>query len=119
MDRPERDLKWLRSLDNDFIECRSIRHRWEMSRFSALSPDERKVRKPEGANQVIKRVLTCTRCGTVRNDYFGRNSKRGMFERIKSEYAYPTGYVFRGAKHELERPTASDYNSDLFRREGG
>ena len=119
MDQPERDLTWLRTLGDEFVECRSIRHMWEMERFSALTPDEQRVSKPEGANQVIKRVLHCLRCGTVRNDYFGRNNQRGMFQRIKSEYSYPKGYTFVGAKHDLPRPVTSDYNSDLFRREGG
>ena len=115
-----RDVKWLKSLDTNYIECRSIRHIWAMDRFSAVDAEESaKVHKPEGASQVIKRVLTCMRCGTVRNDYFGRNSSRGMFERIKSEYAYPKGYTFVGAKHDLPRPISSDYNSELFRREGG
>lgn len=115
----DRDVKWVRKLDTVFVECRSIRHMWEMERFSALRSDEKRVRKPEGASQVIKRVLTCRRCGTVRNDYFGRNSRRGMFERIRSEYAYPRGYTFIRAKHDLARPISSDYNADLFRREGG
>ena len=92
---------------------------WEMERFSALTPGESKVRKPEGASQVIKRVLVCRRCGTIRKDYFGRNAKRGMFRRIKSEYGYPANYLFVGSKHDLDRPEPGDYNAELFRREGG
>ena len=115
-----RDVKWLKTLDTNYIECRSIRHTWAMNRFSAVNAEESaKVRKPVGASQVIKRVLICDRCGTVRNDYFGRNSSRGMFDRIKSEYAYPKGYTFVGAKHDLPRPISGDYNWELYQREGG
>lgn len=87
-----------------------------MQRFAALGPEDKKVQKPEGANQIIKRELFCLRCGTIRSDYFGRNQRRGMFQRIKSEYQYPRGYQFVGAKHDKLRPVSSDYNAELFRR---
>ena len=115
-DPQDRDLKWVATLEGDFVACRSIRHQWEMERFAPLSPDEKRVTKPEGASQVIKRELLCLRCGTIRMDYFGRNQRRGMFQRIKSEYMYPRGYTFVGAKHNKLRPMSEDYNAELFRR---
>ena len=35
-----RDVKWLKSLDTNYIECRSIRHTWAMNRFSAVNAEE-------------------------------------------------------------------------------
>jgi hypothetical protein len=112
----------LRTLDDTYLTCRSLKHAWEVWSFRKLDPEDEdrwgaRIRAKHHGTP-IKRVLTCLRCGTERIDMFVRRtpSQRDMgtylpFERVSSFYRYPDGYVLEG-----DRPAFIDYAVEQFRR---
>lgn len=117
------DEAWLKDLPPDFLMCRSIRHQWDLADFRTMTAEEaREVSKPAGIQQMILRELTCLRCPTIRQDFFGRTTRKklngGPFSKLFSRYKYPRGYTFVGKEHDLERPSMEDYHRETFRRWG-
>jgi hypothetical protein len=77
-----------RSLSDDHLECRDLRHSWKT--HQGFSVEQKKVRGRRMT--VYNRILLCTRCGLLRTDYFDRN-----LDRVAIHYDYPDGYqVARG-----------------------
>lgn len=118
-----RDTKFVKDLDNDKLACRTLRHAWNISAFALAAPEDfADVQRPEWANQVIKREMSCVRCDTVKIVLFGRSSSRAAwgarFNRFYTRYIYPKGYQFRKTEHTDDRPLLMDYESELYTRYG-
>lgn len=113
----QRDTRWVKALDTEYLQCRSMLHAWKIESFRLAETEEQRALKGGLLfKQVIKRDLTCLRCGTVRTDFFGRVDARFPFEKIRSRYAYPQGYRFYQAEHKLDRPMSADFHTALYER---
>lgn len=112
-----RDLLWVRGLDQDFLECRAMRHSWQMNKFDYVPEDEVTITVDSGS-QVIRRQLECTRCWATKVDYYVRTSRADLngFQRHSSRYIYRKGYTFKRSEHELANPRPNDYIFESFRR---
>lgn len=69
----------IHSLDDDFLDCRDLRHSWV------------RVGKPYRDGRFIKRRLQCSRCET-----FGIDVWTGAAKRIRRHYEYADGYIVKG-----------------------
>lgn len=117
----ERDIAWVKKLDDAYLACRSMRHAWQLyhfENFTASQFDQVHFRVEEG-EQLIQRRMTCMRCNTERIDLFVRSGKRTLngFRRRYSRYIYPEGYTFKRAEHRLDTPTYTDFIVESFMRE--
>jgi hypothetical protein len=112
-----RDTEWVHRLDPQFLECRSLRHAWDLNKFEVVARDDISIRVDPSA-QVLSRRLTCRRCSTVKLDYYVRENKQNLngFYRHSSRYLYPKGYTFNKKEHELDSPKPNDYIIESFRR---
>jgi hypothetical protein len=110
--------EWLNKLPYSYVACRSIRHAWIMHGFQVATNEEREtVTVPANFNQVIKRELSCSRCGANRVEYFGRDSHMLRdFSKLVTRYTYDEGYTYVTKEHSDERPKNRDFNRELFNR---
>lgn len=74
----------LHEYDDSYLQCKDIRHSWQI--------DSPYHRTPEGW---VIRVLSCTRCGTVRTDTFAVTGGNRL-ARVSNSYRYPAGFSIRG-----------------------
>lgn len=111
------DLKWLRGLDETYLDCRALRHQWDKVALGVVPTNEVAIRVAPGA-QVISRSLRCRRCQCGRIDYYVRENQRNLngFRRHSSRYLYPNDYTFKGKEHELPAPQFGDFVMETFRR---
>lgn len=70
--------KALADYDDDFIECRDLRHPWQVVGYFRNGG-------------MVSRRLQCQRCPTVRIDVWSRSGQR-----VDSHYVYPPGYQIHG-----------------------
>jgi hypothetical protein len=68
----------------DFLECKDVRHHWQVT-----EPYHNVDRKH------VVRVLRCSRCGAERTDNYAVVSS-GRLARMGSTYRYPQGFAMRG-----------------------
>jgi hypothetical protein len=87
----------MRTLDDDFLECRDVKHWWGVIGY---------WRAPDG---VICRDLVCQRCETQRTDRW----IRATGERLDSRYKYATGYQVEA---DGDRPHFTDVRLEVIRR---
>ena len=113
----ERDIAWVQKLDQQFLECRSMRHSWDTVEIKVVPRDEISIRVDPSA-QVIVRTLQCRRCFTGRIDYYVRENRSALngFYRHSSRYLYVKDYTFKGVEHEAASPKQNDYIIESFRR---
>ena len=119
MAKQTRDLDWVHRLDGSWLQCRTLRHSWQVDSFQAV-PDDEQIRTPRWVQQVIRRVLWCTRCDTRRVELFGRSmsdkGKLKRFQKFRTQYVYPKGYTFRRVDHDGDRPVNNDYTWEQYTR---
>lgn len=116
----ERDLRFPEKLDHDFLECRSLRHQFNLVYFGpirGLPPDL----QPRLSPSTIVRQAECNRCGVIKEDFFNpTNASRASmgltFTSFHRRYRYPPGYQWDGLNSTKERPTNADYNYELYKR---
>lgn len=101
--------------DTQHLLCRNLRHSWKINQFRAVDHEEAKAQSLLKWDQVIVRELTCTRCDTVKREYFARDKRSHAFTRAKGGYHYPKEYLFHGSPGE-ERPDRWDYFGELYNR---
>lgn len=111
-------MTWVENLPDHFVDCRSMRHAWKRESFAAASDEELSLRYiPRQFNQVIKRELTCMRCGTNKVEFFGRSIERLRdFERFSVNYSYPDNYLWNKKRQDGDKPTNRDANREMFLR---
>lgn len=120
------DQAWLEGLARGFVECRALRHSWEIKEYRLATEEEvdaiPSLLHIAGAaafrrdyRQFIARNVVCQRCQTVRVEMFGRKNpnKLGQFDHLFRHYYYPKGYRYRG---EEDRPRQPDFNLELLNR---
>lgn len=88
--------------------CRNLRHAWKISRFEAVTDEEKSAIRMLKWEQVIARRVYCTRCDTERIEYFARDSGNKPFEKVFNRYAYTDNYVFKGGEGAPARHTYFD-----------
>ena len=81
----------LKSLPDNFLDCRDMRHAWTVTQDYFLAEDD---------NRII-RELACTRCGTFRRDSF-RATRDGRLVRFGTSYTYPDTYQLTGVAHGVK-----------------
>jgi len=93
-------LAHLANMPEEYIECRSTQHRMTITNpFRVVDSRVEDGAWPHMGNHVYaKRVLTCDRCGMVRNDFYAISSRRGhtYLTKINATYQPPEGYAVTG-----------------------
>lgn len=110
-------MTWIEQLPANYVKCRSLRHAWDPTEFRRVDLEEiANYMVPRQYTQVVKREVTCMRCGVVRLELFGRSQEvLKDFERFTAAYHYPEKYLWDKDVDET-RPTFRDANRELFRR---
>lgn len=93
----------LTGYDERYLTCRDLRHTWQNRGYYR-------------ADGLIRRKLTCDRCGATRIDGWRDNG-----ERVNPSYEHPEGYVLQGGhvkgidvrREQLHRITVFDSLEDL------
>jgi hypothetical protein len=98
-DKAPADLK---HHDSVFLECRDFMHAWTWQ-------TDFNVVKTQGRITSVTRVVACLRCGTLRADEYEVPS----FQRVRSSYTYPDGYLMPGHKGHV--PVAT-IRAEIMRR---
>lgn len=70
--------KALKSLDDEYVQCRDLRHPWEVVGYYR-------------ADGGVRRRLKCPRCGTQRIDEWTKSGHR-----MGTRYEYAPGYQLKG-----------------------
>lgn len=73
---------------NTHLVCRDLMHAWSWQTDLVPHRIDRKVVE-------VTRMLACLRCAALREDTY----KVPTFERVKSRYIYPDGYLVQGRGH--------------------
>lgn len=110
--RPPRDIAWVQKLPNDFLQCRTLRHMWDITSFEYV--DDYRGKRRDLTATVVRRLLMCRRCDTTREDFFEMKGTR--FTKLGSRYTYQFGYKFVHDEHEADRPNSEDFNRVLYER---
>ena len=76
--------EYLHSYDGRYIQCKDMRHQWDLTEDYTLRSDGWVTRK-----------MTCMRCDTVRTEIFAIVNKARLVKQSTS-YAYPEGYQIHG-----------------------
>lgn len=97
--------KRLHDMPNAFIQCRDMRHAWEVVRSYHLDTTA-EGKKP----QYVSRQLECNRCGCVRTDVLNVRT----FDKVATSYDYPEGYTILGNK--VGRGTANLVRRAVYER---
>ena len=92
----------LTGTDKTYIVCRDLMHAWEWTTDLIPHREEKKV-------TTVTRVLTCLRCETLREDTY----RVPTFERLKSRYVYPDGYVVHSGGGHVPVATV---RAEVYRR---
>lgn len=112
------DKKWVRTLDDSYLACRTLRHAWDAEFFGYLKDSGLKL-KTIFSPYCIVRITGCLRCDTRKIEFFNREQATRLkagepFRKFYVRYLYPEGYQYR--KGLDERPAPQDYNREAFRR---
>lgn len=117
----DRDLRFVEKLTEEYIECRSIRHQFDVNYFEAIRgiPDFKPPRQMSPS--VIVLEVQCLRCTLVVQHFFNpTNASRlsmGLpFVAFTKRYIYPAGYGWSSKESSKERPTPADYKQELYNR---
>lgn len=89
----KRVAKGLRSLPENFLDCRDLKHSWR--KVSNYRPREMHTEGGKSKTRIsplLYRTLECQRCGTVRTDTIYART----FERLSVSYDYPEAYTMPG-----------------------
>jgi len=93
-------LASLANMPEEYLECRSTQHRMAITEpFRVVDARNEEGARPHMNNYLYaKRVLTCDRCGMVRNDFYAISSRRGhtYLTKINATYLPPEGYAVHG-----------------------
>lgn len=113
-----RDIKFVEKLDQDYVECRSLRHQFNLTYFGPIRSIPNF--KSRFAPSTIVRQAECARCGVLKEDFFNpTNASRASlglsFTSFHRRYRYPTDYEWDSTSGK-ERPTNADYNFELYKR---
>lgn len=101
--------------ESTHLECRNLRHSWTINKFRAVTSDEATDYRLLKWDQAIVRELQCARCWCIKLEFFARDNRTIGFVRVKGNYTYPKGYLYKGKKDE-ERPDRWDYFVELLER---
>lgn len=117
--RTDRDLGFVTDLNSRYLQCRTIRHQFELTYFGPASGLKDFTSKFVGA--IVIRQAKCRRCGILKEDFFNApNANRAAmglkFTAFHRRYRYPAGYTWSKAESGGEKPTAGDYNLELYTR---
>ena len=119
-----RDTAFVKGIEGDYLECRTIRHAWDIEHLGMAADLLDAADIPYGYRGAMIRVLECTRCGMQRHDFLTGLSRRparladmGDFVVYARRYRQPKGYLWDGST-ELDRPINADYQRELFARAG-
>lgn len=115
----DRDQGFVSKLEGEFIECRALRHQFDLIYFGVANriPDFKSSHGPS----VIVMQAGCRRCGVLREMFFNpyNAAKAAMgqeFVSFSHRYRYPTGYTWKKSESSMERPVHSDYAYEMFNR---
>jgi hypothetical protein len=93
----------LQQMPDEFLECRDIRHLWEVTRNYHVvdAVEDAGIQPRMGHNTFVERKLRCTRCGMVRSDAYviAKRARWQGLERLSSTYTMPEGYGVQGVGH--------------------
>jgi hypothetical protein len=93
-------LASLANMPEAYLDCRSTQHRMNVTDSFRIvdTRTEHGARPHMGHTLYAKRVLTCDRCGMVRNDFYAISSRRGhnFLTKINATYEPPEGYAVTG-----------------------
>ena len=106
---PKKERVTLDDLQDDYLECRDLRHAWRRSSLHDISV----VRNTAGKVIEFTRVITCSRCGTERHSTFAVPS----MQIVRNRYSYPSGYQLLGSHSDPSlRVDAGDIRREVFKR---
>lgn len=108
---------WLKQLPANYLRCRSLRHAWEITGYTAVDPPN--TSRKRGLNQFVGRHMVCEHCAVNRIDVFGRRrsgDNLGVFRKLVTRYSYPSGYVWDKREVFGKRPAFSDFDHESLRR---
>lgn len=107
--RPKKVTVHLEDLQDDYLECRDLRHSWRRSSLHDISV----TRNTSGKVIEFTRVITCARCGCERHQTYSVPS----MEIRRSRYNYPHGYLLAGSHSDPAlRVDAGDIRREVFKR---
>jgi len=78
----------LTDAEKTHLVCRDLMHAWEWTTDLIPHREDRRI-------TTVTRVLACLRCETQREDTY----RVPTFERLKSRYVYPEGYLVHQGGH--------------------
>jgi hypothetical protein len=108
-ERTKKVTTTLDDLQDDYLECRDLRHAWRRSSLHDIEV----TRNTSGKIIEFTRVITCSRCGTERHTTFQVPSM--MI--VRNRYAYPSGYMLVGSHSDPSmRVDAGDIRREVFKR---
>ncbi len=109
----EDQVRRIKDMYQPYLECRSLRHSWQMEDLRAARPGE--VPPSLAGKQVVVRTSTCRRCRGVRTDFFTRTfGTLRRFTKALSRYDMPPAYLWRDLKSGLPAPDQWAYTDVLF-----
>lgn len=119
MTSDNRDLGFVKKLSNEAVQCRSLRHQFDLEYFGRVSG--LKEFDSKFSPTTIVRISVCRRCGVNKEDFFNpANASRlamGMdFVSFYRRYRYPSNYSWKSSESSKDRPVNGDYNLELYRR---
>lgn len=91
----------LTGAEKTHLVCRDLMHAWQWTTDLIPHRIDRKVVE-------VTRVLACLRCETQREDTY----RVPTFERLKSRYVYPDGYLI----HQGGHVPVSDVRREVYAR---
>lgn len=99
----------LEDLQDDYLECRDLRHAWRRSSLHDISV----VRNTSGKVIEFTRIIICGRCGTERHTTLSVPS----MQIVRSRYSYPPSYLLHGSHSDpSNRVDAGDIRREVFKR---
>jgi len=100
VDSPEGALRiGLEHLEEAYLECRDMRHRWYVSSdYRRVTTERDNVRPRLGHHDYVERRTTCERCGIERVEAFVlvRDRNWTALRSLGNVYHYPDGYLLKG-----------------------
>lgn len=118
---PERDEEFVRTINTAFLQCRTLRHAWDLIYFGEAENAPIPATTELFSASTIIRQAKCLRCGTLKENFygFGEIAKRRAIEEwspFYSRYRYADQYEWHKKPDGLDRPAARDFTQELYTR---
>lgn len=89
----------LEHLEDQYLECRDMRHRWYVSSdYRRVTTEEEGIHARRGHSDYVERRITCDRCSTTKIEAYVIIRERGytLLRPLGYTYAYADGYLLKG-----------------------